>query len=323
MADLAVREADDTVELAPVAVVEPRRHLARDPRGAGRARSRRAPGPLGPVGVMALWSGAVISALCLWLVVSTLALGAVQQRAEQGRLYDALRLQLANGTAPLGPATAGAPVALLSAPGAGIADVVVVEGTASKQTQRGPGHRRDTVLPGQPGVSVLLGRGALYGAAFGGIPQLRAGDLITATTGQGEFVYRVDGVRRAGDLLPAPLAPGGGRLTLGTVEGASWRNGFAAKNIVYVDATLRGQARLPSAPRPSAVGPAEQLMGGDRGAVLPLLLWMQALVLVAVALAWAQARWGVWQAWLVGAPVLLAVLWSASTVAAQLLPNLL
>ena len=64
-------------------------------------------------------------------------------------------------------------------------------------------------------------------------------------------------------------------------------------------------------------------MKGDSGAALLLLLWMQALLVVGSALAWAQARWGRWQSWLVGAPVLVAVLWSASTAAVQLLPNLL
>ena len=85
---------------------------------------------------------------------------------------------------------------------------------------------------------MLFGRGTFYGASFGGITRLRAGDRIMATTGQGEFVYIVDGVRRRGDPVPLPLAPDAGRLTLSTVEGATWRNdGFTSKSVVYVDAT--------------------------------------------------------------------------------------
>lgn len=56
---------------------------------------------------------------------------------------------------------------------------------------------------------------------------------------------------------------------------------------------------------------------------MPLLLWVQALLVVGCTLGWAQVRWGRWQSWLVGVPVLVAVLWSASTMATQLLPNLL
>jgi sortase A len=284
---------------------------------------RRKPRPLGTVAAVALWSSGAVSLLCLWLVLSAVVLGPVQERAEQGRLYDAMREQLANGTAPLGPTDVGAPVALLHSPRGGLNDVVVVEGTSSGQTQRGPGHRRNTVLPGQQGVSVLFGRGAAYGASFGGITRLRAGDRITATTGQGVFVYVVDGVRRRGDPLPLPLDATGGRLTLATLEGATWRNGFTAHDVVYVDATMQGKAQLPDAAHPATVPKSEDLMMGDSGAILLLLIWVQALFVAGCALGWAQTRWGRWQSWLVGAPVLLAILWSASTAAAQLLPNLL
>ena len=279
--------------------------------------------PLGTPAAVVLWSSCVVSLLCLWLLLSAVVLGAVQNRAEQGRLYDTLREQLADGTAPLGPTTPGRPVALLRSARAGLNDAVVVEGTSSGQTQRGPGHRRNTALPGQQGVSVLFGRGASYGSSFGGISNLRAGDRITATTGQGEFVYLVDGVRRGGDPLPLPLAVAQGRLTLATLEGASWSNGLSANNVVYVDATLQGQGQMPGAARPAAVPPSEELMGGDSGATLLLLMWVQVLLVVGCALGWAHVRWGLWQTWIVGVPVLVAVLWSASTAAAQLLPNLL
>ena len=275
---------------------------------------------MGAAFVVGLWSCAAVSLLCLWLVVSALGLGALQYRAEQGRLYDTLREQLANGTAPLGSTKIGVPVALLQSPQAGLDDVVVVEGTTSGQTQRGPGHRRNTVLPGQPGVSVLFGRASTYGGAFSGITRLGPGDSISATTAQGRFVYRVEGIRRAGDPLPLPLSAGGGRLTLVTAEAGTWRNGFAAHEVVYVDAALQGQAQ-PGAGRAAAIPESEQLMKGDSGAALLLLLWMQALLVVGAALAWAQARWGRWQSWLVGAPVLLVVLWSATTAPSSCCPT--
>lgn len=282
---------------------------------------RQPPPPLSGGAVVVLWSTAVVSVLSLWLVFSAMVLGPVQYRAEQGRLYDTLRLQLANGTAPLGATTVGSPVALLDGPAGGIHDVVVVEGTASRQTQTGLGHRRNTALPGQPGVAVLFGRGTTYGAPFGHVAGFAKGDRITATTGQGEFVYVVEGVRHTGDPLPSTLAVNGSRLTLAAAEGAALGNGLRAQGVVYVDALLKGTPRPPSSSRPATISAGEELMSGDRRAVRPLLLWIQALLVVGCAIAWAQARWGLWQSWLTSSPVLLLVLWGAATSAAQLLPN--
>lgn len=265
----------------------------------------------------------MVSVLCLWLLLVALQLSGVQQQAVQGRLYDRFRAQLADGTAPLGPAEVGSPVALLASQRAAFDSLVVVEGSASRQTQAGPGHRRSSPLPGQPGVAVLLGRGTTFGAPFARISLLRKGDRLTATTGQGIFVYVVDGVRRSGDPLPAPVAQGGGRLTLISTEPSSWRQGWVPTGTVYVDATLRGKSQLPGAPRPGAVVPSEQVMGVDRTALVPLLLWLQGLLLAACGLAWAFVRWGVWQAWIVGVPVLTALLWGATTAAAQLIPNVI
>jgi sortase A len=45
----------------------------------------------------------------------------------------------------------------------------VVEGTASSDLLDGPGHLRSTVLPGQVGTSVVMGRAKTYGAPFGAI----------------------------------------------------------------------------------------------------------------------------------------------------------
>jgi len=44
---------------------------------------------------------------------------------------------------------------------------------------------------------------------------------------------------------------------------------------------------------------------------------------VFLAIAWAFERWGRWQTWLVGAPLVLAALWGVSETAVQLLPNLM
>ena len=53
---------------------------------------------------------------------------------------------------------------MLDIPAIGIANMVVVEGTSPENLTLGPGHLRDTPLPGQAGISVVFGRRATFGA---------------------------------------------------------------------------------------------------------------------------------------------------------------
>ena len=131
--------------------------------------------------------------------------------------YDALRVELAAGTAPNGPILPnsptgqllplGAPVAVLSIPAIGLR-TVILQGTTSSVLEDGPGHLRDTVMPGQAGVSVILGRQTAYGGPFGGLASLVPGDSIKVVTGQTVASYTVIDLRRAGDPLPPAPAIG-------------------------------------------------------------------------------------------------------------------
>jgi hypothetical protein len=71
------------------------------------------------------------------------------------------------------------------------------------------------------------------------------------------------------------------------------------------------------------VSAGELAMHGDSGVLVPLVFWLQLLFLIVLAGVWAGTHWGGWHTWLVGAPVLLAVLWMVTGTAVQLLPNLL
>lgn len=265
------------------------------------------------------WSLTALALLAVWVVAYALGVGGIQEARAQRELYARLRQSLAAATAPLGGVIRpGTPVALVDAPGAGLHRTVVVEGTAPGQLVAGPGHRSDTPLPGQPGVAVLFGRSVTYGAPFGRITRLRAGTPITVTTGQGVFRYVVERVRHAGDPLPPPLTKGGGRLVLVTATGAR----FAPDRAVYVDALLTGRAQPAPPGRPAYVPLAAQAMHGDAAVAIELVLWLQALVVAGVALVWAHTRWGTWQTWLVGLPVVLAVLAAATQPALRLMPNL-
>ncbi len=136
-----------------------------------------------------------------------------QEQRSQHQLYAMFRglLDPSSEIAPKigGAIPAGWPVALISAPQAGLHQVVVVEGTSSSVLQSGPGLLGDSPLPGQHGDSVVLGKGTTFGAPFAGITRLRHGDVITVTTGQGTFRFVVKDQRLAGARLPA-IPPKGG-----------------------------------------------------------------------------------------------------------------
>jgi sortase A len=261
------------------------------------------------------------------LFIHIVLLSRPQESASQQRAFDHFRSQLATGTAPIGPTDSdnrllsiGTSVAYLEIPDIGVKQVVG-EGTTPGALFKGPGHRRDTPLPGQVGTSVLFGRRAAFGGPFARIDELHKGDLITVTTGQGIFKFHVLGVRKAGDPNPAAIASGAARLVLITAAGTP----FLPSGVIRVDADLDGVA---------AVGPArlvsfsalpreERLMASDTRTLWTLALWLQALIVMSLAAVWVWQRWGRAQAWVIFLPALVLVGMFASGEAAHLLPNLL
>jgi len=251
-------------------------------------------------------------------LVYVLMLGALQYNRAQEIAYDQIRGELAEATAPLGPGiVAGDPVAVLDIPGLGTSQVIR-EGTTGTVLRDGPGHRSDTVLPGQVGVSVIYGRGLTFGAPFRSMPKLPADSRIDVTTGQGRFSYRVIGVRRAGDPLPAAPQDGTSRLTLVSAEGRPLPSAT-----VYLDAELfEGQAQPDPAARVARVPASQQAFGVDLSGVLPLVLWLEAVIAAVVGIVWFRNRVGRWESYLLGAPIVLALLWRVFEQVAGLLPNL-
>ena len=147
-----------------------------------------------------------------WLLAFLYVLSPFAEARQQKILYAQLRSEIAGFTAPTAePVSTGAPIALLDVPAANIHHLVVVEGTAAEQLQDGPGHLRSTSLPGQTGISVIMGRSLSYGGVFGDLDRLHPGDVITVTTGQGRYHYKVvgshtqDGVTQVPDTTSAAL----------------------------------------------------------------------------------------------------------------------
>ncbi|MFB7111004.1 sortase [Streptomyces sp. NPDC056291] len=272
--------------------------------------------------------GALLSlaALLLGITAQLLFLSGVQERAAQHTAYDELRNALALGTAPVSQTdqqgrllAPGTPVALIDIPSLRVRQVVL-EGTDSGVMTDGPGHRRDTPMPGQAGTSVLMGRAAAYGGPFERLADLAEGDRFTVTTGQGAAKYQVVGVRRAGDPAPAPLASGQGRLVLATATGPSYMPG----GILRVDADLVSTPfETPAAVIRSGTLPeSEQPLARPSGVPWPLVMWLQALLVAAVAAVWTWHRWGRHQTWIVFAPVVAVLGLQVATRTTELLPNL-
>ncbi len=268
--------------------------------------------------------GASLLGFCVWVAVgSRLYYDRVQHND-----YANFRAELAQATAPTGPTdpanakkllASGSPVAVLSIPEIGL-NAVVLEGTSSEVMEGGPGHLRDTQMPGQAGYSEIYGRRAAYGGPFARLSSLNPGQIFTVTTGQGVTKYRVLDIRRAGDTVP-PLTPGTGRLVLATADGPP----FAPTGVIRVDAnTITAPKPAPAMVVTSAdIGSGELLFGTESIAWVPLVLWGQGLVLAAAGVSWLGSRWGRWQTWTVAVPVLGYFGLGVADQIARLLPNLM
>lgn len=277
------------------------------------------PGRRGEARFVASEISFLVALLIGWGLLYLVVLSPFQSGHAQARLYSELRSTLAEGTAPTGsPIALGTPVALLDIPSAGVRKLVVQEGSTPDLMRDGPGHVRGTQLPGQAGLSAVMGRSLSFGAPFRHVASLRSGDQILVRTMQGRFDYRVTSVRRGGHQLPA-VASGTSRLLLITAGNAGILGRF---DTVYVDASLSGTA-APAGPV-SEADPRGAPLAHDAGplTLAELALALQLLVLAIGWLVWARLRWSVLAAWSTGLPVLLAALWVTSSVVSRLLPNL-
>ncbi|MDP9797236.1 hypothetical protein J2S43_005748 [Catenuloplanes nepalensis] len=304
------------------------------------AAARKAPAPWRYFASTVLLT---VAAVLLGFAAHLVGISALSHNSAQKAAMDTLRIDLATGQAPVGQMRVdpvelleaeerqeepppprllplGTPVALLTIPRLGLEEVIR-EGTTGGVLTGGPGHQRDTVLPGQSGTSIVYGRAGAYGAPFGGIDGLLPGDEIVTVTGQGESRYQVTGVRRAGDAVPPAFNPGGGRLTLVTAAGTP----FMPAGVLRVDATLRTPA-YPYPPRVLPVGsinPAEQPLAIDSTNLWVLVMGIQGLLAGAIGAVWAWHRMDRVRAWVVFLPILSVFGLLVADQTVRLLPNLL
>lgn len=71
----------------------------------------------------------------------------------------------------------------------------LIEGTDAANLRKGPGHYRDTPLPGQRGTTAIAGHRTTYLAPFRNIDKLKRGDEVIVDMPYGRFAYRVEKTR--------------------------------------------------------------------------------------------------------------------------------
>jgi LPXTG-site transpeptidase (sortase) family protein len=244
-------------------------------------------------------------------------LSGVQEARSQTGLYATLRGQLSQAVAPIGspkPPVPGAAVAILNIPAIGLHNEVVVQGTSPENMTLGPGHLRSSPLPGEYGVSVLYGRRATFGAPFAKVPDMKLGDRIKVTTGQGNSTYVV---RVIGDSKGRILIDGEpNQLILMTADSA-----FMPSHYIEVEANLVSTPQTNPGGQP-AVSSAETALANDPTSLILTMAWGLALVIVAAAGTVAAARWSRWPAYMVAIPIALAIVWNLYQSVSALLPNL-
>ena len=199
-----------------------------------------------------------------------------QLTAEPATAFD-----LASGSAPKG----GAPVGVLRIPALRL-DQVIVQGSTADDLRKGPGHMATTPLPGQPGNAVLAGRRASYGAPFGGLGRLHAGDTVEVVDGYGTFTYIVARVVTVQigqqDVIGSSTRTS---LTLVTASSGWFPSGRLAV-VAYPEGTSASFAAAPTFNPPSTqLG----LQGDDAFGYLALL-WATVFVALAIGAVWALQR---------------------------------
>jgi sortase A len=71
-------------------------------------------------------------------------------------------------------------------------NIVVVQGTDTASLEKGPGHYRNTPIPGQPGTVGIAGHRTTYLAPFRHIDQIEDGDEIRVEMPYAAFTYTVE-----------------------------------------------------------------------------------------------------------------------------------
>ena len=221
-------------------------------------------------------------------------------------LEQRLASDLVNGVAPVSnPIALGVPIGLIEVPNRDVR-AVVVEGSKAEQLAQASGHLIGSALPGQPGVSAILGRSQTYGAEFRNLDQLIVGDEVVVTTGQGVHTYEVIDITVRSARDAAAFQGEGHMLILATVVDSSDR--------LVVRATLTSPV-FPAGEATDHQTTLDELgLAGDSSSWSDLALWMLIAALLAAGFPVIVNQVGRRVGWLVVAPIAMWValeVWTA------------
>jgi sortase A len=219
------------------------RLLARPRAGIGRLRR--------PAGFALLAVGLLLIAEAAITVLWQEPLTALWTRGEQKKLAAELdrSAPLAGGTlharakALERRAEEGDPLGRVVIPGIGV-KFVFVQGTATANLKKGPGHYLDTELPGMRGTVGIAGHRTTYLAPFRKIDDLKPGDPVELRMSYGNFTYTVAGTEIVSPRDVSVLRHRSGDWLVLTACHPLYSN---AKRIV-VSARLTGSTRTRAAP---------------------------------------------------------------------------
>jgi LPXTG-site transpeptidase (sortase) family protein len=221
-------------------------------------------------------------------------------------LEQRLASDLVNGVAPVSnPIALGVPIGLIEVPNRDVR-AVVIEGSKAEQLAQASGHLIGSALPGQPGVSAILGRSQTYGAEFKNLDQLIVGDEVVVTTGQGVHTYEVIDITVRSARDAAAFQGEGHMLILATVVDSSDR--------LVVRATLTSPV-FPAGEATDHQTSLDELgLAGDSSSWSDLALWMLIAALLAAGFPVIVNQVGRRVGWLVVAPIAMWValeVWTA------------
>ncbi|MGP0031063.1 MAG: class E sortase [Acidimicrobiales bacterium] len=253
-------------------------------------------------------------------------------KAKGSQLQKALEAAIAEDKLPTGPPVVaattaqpaeGQPIGQIRIPVIAI-NQIVVQGTATQDLRKGPGHYIGTPLPGQEGNAAIAGHRTTYGHPFYNLNEVQPGDPIVLITLQGIFVYDATKSQVVSPNDNTALAnSAGAHLTLTTCNPR-----FSASTRLVVTAVLAHSklfagvaqgTRKPVKPeKPQSGG----LAGNTNGQLVVAVLWAAAflLVLALVLVLAARFRRRRWSIYLVGTLGLLVVLYVFFVAVSPLLP---
>jgi LPXTG-site transpeptidase (sortase) family protein len=248
----------------------------------------------------------VIFVLAFGSLMFNQILGPLVHNRAATALEQRLASDLVNGVAPVSnPIAVGSPIGLVEVPNRDIR-AVVVEGSKAEQLAQASGHLIGSALPGQPGVSAILGRSQTYGAEFKNLDQLIVGDEVVVTTGQGVHTYEVIDITVRSARDAAAFQGEGHMLILATVVDSSDR--------LVVRATLTSPV-FPAGQATDHQTSLDELgLAGDSSSWSSLALWMLIAALLAAGFPIIVNQVGRRVGWLVVAPIAMWValeVWTA------------